>query len=44
MTGYNTDTLQVAATNNRNGYKYRCVIIDANGNEHITEYATLTVN
>ncbi|MBR4863253.1 MAG: hypothetical protein IKU07_01650, partial [Oscillospiraceae bacterium] len=43
MTGYNTDTLSVAATTGRNGYKYRCVITDAYGNVTISEEATLTV-
>ena len=43
MEGYATDTLTVTATVARNGYKYRCIVTDANGNETVTDYATLTV-
>lgn len=42
--GYNTDTLQVAATAARNGYQYRCVVTDGNGNTTTSEAATLTVS
>jgi hypothetical protein len=40
--GNNTARLQFIA-NNHNGYMYRCVITDANGNKAITEPALLTV-
>ena len=43
MAGYKTAELTVTATKARNGYKYRCVITDAYGNETISEEATLTV-
>ncbi len=43
MEGYNTNTLTVTATTARNGYKYRCIITDAYGNETISEEAVLTV-
>ena len=41
--GYNTDTLQVAASNTRNGYQYRCVVTDADGSTVTSDPATLTV-
>ena len=44
MTGYNTDTLTVAATGTRNGYDYRCVITFADGTVLESEPAELTVN
>jgi len=44
MTGYNTDTLTVAATGARNGYDYRCEITFADGTVLYTEPAELTVN
>ena len=40
---YATDTLTVTATAARNGYKYRCIVTDAYGNETVSETATLTV-
>ena len=44
MTGYNTDTLNVAVTNNRNGYQFRCIVTDSANNEAQTSNAaTLTV-
>jgi hypothetical protein len=43
MEGYNTDTLLVAATLSRNGYKYRCIVTDAYGNQVTSEFAALTV-
>ena len=43
MTGYNTDTLTVPATKARNGYQYRCIIKDAQGNTLTSDAATLTV-
>lgn len=44
MEGYKTNTLQVAATVARNGYKYRCIITDANGNQLISDAAVLNVS
>jgi len=41
--GYNTDTLTVDATAARNGFMYRCVIMDAEGNRIETYPVTLTV-
>ncbi len=41
--GYNTDTLTVEATAARNGYQYRCVVTDQDGNTVISEPAALTV-
>ena len=41
--GYNTDTLQIAATAARNGFQYRCVITDAYGFTVISEAAALHV-
>jgi hypothetical protein len=41
MTGYNTATLEVAVTSARNGYQYRCLLKDDEGNEIYTEPATL---
>ena len=43
MTGYNTNTLTVAATNARNGYQYKCVITDGSRNTIETDAAVLTV-
>ena len=43
MEGYNTDTLTVTATASRNGYKYRCIVTDAYGNETVSQEAILTV-
>ena len=44
LTGYNTDTLSVDVTSNRNGYKYRCVLTDKDDTEVISNYATLTIS
>ncbi len=41
--GYNTATLNVVATAARNGYQYRCIVTDANGNKVTSKAATLTV-
>ena len=43
MEGFDTATLTVTATASRNGYKYRCIVTDAYGNETVSETATLTV-
>ena len=43
MEGYNTNELTVTVTASRDGYKYRCIIVDSNGNEYVTEAATLHV-
>jgi hypothetical protein len=43
MTGYNTDTLTVAATGQRNGYDYRCTVTFADGTVIVSEPAELTV-
>ena len=45
-TGYDTNTIKVQGVSgetNRNGFQYRCVITDANGNQMISDPATLTV-
>ena len=44
MEGCNTATLKVIATQNREGYRYRCVITDAENGKLITEAATLYVD
>jgi hypothetical protein len=43
MAGYKTAELTVTATKARNGYKYRCIVTDAYGNETVSEVAVLTV-
>ena len=43
MTGYNTDTLTVPATGQRNGYDYRCTVTFADGTVIVSEPAELTV-
>lgn len=43
MPGNKTANMSVEATEDRNGYKYWCVIKDANGNTVTTEAATLTI-
>ncbi|MBR4343605.1 MAG: caspase family protein, partial [Lachnospiraceae bacterium] len=43
MTGYNTKTLTVSATIDRNGYKFRCVVTDKFGTKATSKAATLTV-
>ena len=44
LTGATTATLSVPAIASRNGYRYRCVITDAQGNTLISDTASLTVN
>ena len=44
MEGYDTDTLTLTATGQRNGYDYRCVVTYADGTVLISEPAELTVN
>ena len=41
LTGYNSDTLRVAANAANNGRQYRCIVTDKYGNEIITDAATL---
>ena len=43
MTGYNTDTLTVPATGQRNNYGYRCTVTFADGTVIVSEEAKLTV-
>ncbi|MCQ2457630.1 MAG: leucine-rich repeat protein [Clostridia bacterium] len=43
-TGSNTASLSVSATADRNGYKYRCVVRNKDGDELISNVATLTVS
>jgi len=43
LTGYNTATLSVEATKLRNGYLYRCVLVDSRGNQITSNSAMLTV-
>ena len=43
-TGYNTSTLQVVGTEARNGFHYRCVVKDRDGNTMTSNAATLTVS
>lgn len=43
LPGYNTSELTVAVTNSRDGYKFRCIIKNANGDTVYTDSATLTV-
>ena len=43
MTGYNTDTLTVAATGARNGYDYRCIVTFADGTKIISDAADMAV-
>ena len=42
-TGNNTASLSVPATTDRNGYQYRCIVSDKNGNKLTSNTATLTV-
>ena len=44
LSGCKTATLTVTATTARNGFQYRCIITDANGNTVNSNGATLTVN
>ena len=43
LTGAKTATLTIPGAVSRNGYQYRCVITDANGNKVTSNAATLTV-
>ena len=43
-TGYNTATLKVVGTTARNGFQYRCIVKDSNGNSVTSNAAKLTVN
>ena len=43
ISGYNTDTLSVAATTSRSGYKFRCIVTDKKGNTLTSEAARLNV-
>ena len=43
MEGYNTANLKVVATAARNGYRYRCMIIDSAGNKAYTDGAAMSV-
>ncbi len=43
MTGAKTNSITVQGTAVRNGYQYRCVITDGNGNKVTSNGATLTV-
>ncbi|MBR6627730.1 MAG: hypothetical protein IKL04_07125, partial [Lachnospiraceae bacterium] len=43
MTGATTGSITVQGTTARNGYQYRCVVIDGSGNKVTSNGATLTV-
>lgn len=43
LKGYDSATLEVQATKNRNGYSYRCVILGLDGTETVSESIVLTV-
>ena len=43
MTGYNTNTLTVSAIADRNGYQFRCIVTDKNGNTATSNGAKLSV-
>ena len=43
LTGYNTATLSLQATAERNGYKFRCIVSDKTGAKVTSNAATLTV-
>ena len=43
LTGNNSDTLKVEILTSRDGMQFRCIVKDANGNQEITETATLSV-
>ena len=43
-TGYNTKTFSVTATKGRNGYQYRCVVTDEDGEAVVSAAATLVVS
>ena len=43
MTGYATDTLTVAVTSSRHGYRYRCKLTGTDGTVTYTDPATLTI-
>ncbi len=44
MTGSKTNSITVQGTKARDGYQYRCVVSDANGNKVTSKAATLTVD
>ena len=44
QSGNKTATLSVAATKGLNGYQFRCVVTDGNGQKSYTNTVTLTVN
>ena len=43
LTGNKTSTLQVAADRGRDGYRFRCIVIDKNGKSVVTDAVTLYV-
>ncbi|MBR6627697.1 MAG: BspA family leucine-rich repeat surface protein, partial [Lachnospiraceae bacterium] len=43
MAGTNTNSITVVATKARDGYQYRCVVTDANGNKVTSNGATLSI-
>ena len=43
LTGNKTSTLQVAADKGRDGYRFRCIVIDKNGKSVVTDAVTLHV-
>ena len=43
-TGYNTPTLKIPATQNRDGYQYRCVVTNPEGGQAVSDAATLTIS
>ena len=44
MTGFDTDTLTVGATESRSGYQYRCIITDIKGEKLTSDAVTMTVD
>jgi len=42
--GGNANTLTVVAASHRNGYRYRCLVTDSNGNQIISSAADLTIS
>lgn len=43
FTGYRSASMQVPITSARNGYQYRCVVIDSSGSVVTSDAATLTI-
>ena len=43
LSGYNTDTLTVAASTTTNGRQYRCIVTDSSGNKVESDAAKLTL-